>query len=129
MIFVIMIAVLLVRPAGLFGRQPQCGRSQKRRLPVSGRAGRRAPGRAAAVLSVVLVKVLCYALFACAFNLLLGTWPDRSGMLPFGSAAGTGTPQRFGVFQPSHDVVRWQALRCLARCLLYLDPPAGHLLA
>ena len=89
-IFVIMIAVLLVRPAG----------------PVRSRALRRADAAADRVVSLVLgwasslvvlgcwsrrgssircswSKMLCYALFACAFNLLLGT----CGLMSFGHAA------------------------------------------
>ena len=95
-IFIIMAIVLMIRPAGLFGAQ------QMTRESVAGdvRRARRGPGRArpayrvrsdARVLRaragrrsipVFLMKVMCFALFACAFNLLLG----YVGLLSFGHA-------------------------------------------
>ena len=92
-IFVIMAIVLLIRPAGLFGRA-----ALMRGRGASRRTGRRAAAQLLAVGSLLLalglvapfvvypiflMKVLCFALFACAFNLLLG----YVGLLSFGHAA------------------------------------------
>jgi branched-chain amino acid transport system permease protein len=99
-IFVIMAIVLLVKPAGLFG------------TPIEQRAGSAGLGRAerssgvsAATLAVYAIglaallvapfvlydvfvmKALCFALFACAFNLLAG----YAGLLSFGHAAFMGS--------------------------------------
>jgi ABC-type branched-subunit amino acid transport system permease subunit len=43
---------------------------------------------------VFLMKVMCYALFACAFNLVLG----YAGLLPFGHAAFFGTGAYIGAW-------------------------------
>jgi branched-chain amino acid transport system permease protein len=95
-IFVIMAIVLLVRPAGLFGRKIQAQNA------IAAEATRRSfdfSPSARTWLTVVvavaalaapyvlyptfLAKVLCFALFAGAFNLLLG----YVGLLSFGHAA------------------------------------------
>lgn len=95
-IFVIMAVVLLWRPAGLFGRQLQAQNT------LAAEATRETARMSAAtqkkvwilvgVIALVapfflyptfLVKVLCFALFAAAFNLLLG----YVGLLSFGHAA------------------------------------------
>jgi branched-chain amino acid transport system permease protein len=97
-----MAIVLLTRPAGLFGEGLSHGRYHHRcRRPVSAHeeAGflgfTRAQALAFGVLvafvlispfflyPVFLMKVLCFALFACAFNLLIG----YVGLLSFGHAA------------------------------------------
>ena len=95
-IFVIMALVLLIKPAGLFGKPLQVQNvlaAEASRQPVQ--LGRQA-SRAIVVLLVVLglaapwfvyptflMKVLCFALFAAAFNLLVG----YVGLLSFGHAA------------------------------------------
>lgn len=96
-VFIIMAIVLLVRPAGLFGaatRTTAAGESHAtaasglRLSPPTVRnvtialiaTGVLAPW---VVYPVFLMKVLCFALFACAFNLLLG----YVGLLSFGHAA------------------------------------------
>lgn len=95
-IFVIMAIVLLVRPAGLFGRKIQAQNT------IAAEATRRgfdvSPSARTWFVAVVVVaalvapyllyptylaKVLCFALFAGAFNLLLG----YVGLLSFGHAA------------------------------------------
>jgi branched-chain amino acid transport system permease protein len=100
-IFVIMVIVLLVKPAGLFGR----------RLEAQGAPASHAIDRSAGALSpklvwtiglgllalaiaapflfypVFIMKALCFALFACAFNLLIGF----AGLLSFGHAAFMGS--------------------------------------
>ena len=82
-IFVIMAIVLLIRPAGLFGRTAlmrvaapapaRLGGAARQRLAVA-LAAARAAGLVApfVVYPIFLMKALCFALFACAFNLLLG---------------------------------------------------------
>jgi branched-chain amino acid transport system permease protein len=97
-IFVIMAIVLLLKPAGLFGRT----------AVVSGEAVKSTGHEAASsadskrlhrtifiglaivlaimpmlVYPIFVMKVLCFALFACAFNLLLGF----GGLMSFGHAA------------------------------------------
>ena len=98
-----MAIVLLVKPAGLFGRAPvmddrghgdaprspprRCRRvrSPDRRVRRDGRPSSRvAPF---VVYPVFLMKALCFALFACAFNLLIG----YGGLLSFGHAAFLGS--------------------------------------
>ena len=96
-IFVIMVIVLLVRPAGLFGTA-EMSRRERRRVPTAAQQARSdgAPRHRiaffvmlgilvlapAVVYPVFLMKVMCFALFACAFNLLLGF----GGLLSFGHA-------------------------------------------
>jgi len=95
-IFILMALVLLVRPAGLFGRVgggPVIESAPD--VPVSTRASRGAEQLvlvgllAVAALApffvypVFLMKALCFALFASAFNLLIG----YVGLLSFGHAA------------------------------------------
>ena len=81
-VFIIMAIVLLLRPAGLFGKE----------------MNRQLLGYAAfaiivgilpyvGVYPIFAMKVMCYALFACAFNLLLG----YTGLLSFGHAAFLGS--------------------------------------
>ena len=95
-VFIIMIAVLLVRPNGLFGNAAQAAAGHAPGSEDGGHAGTpavlRGVGVAAlafgllaplAVYPMFLMKVLCFALFASAFNLLLG----YGGLLSFGHAA------------------------------------------
>jgi len=95
-IFLIMAIVLLWRPAGLFGRpiQAQTGLAAEARREIV-----RIPSSASrnvwifllitmliaplVLYPTFLAKILCFALFASAFNLLLG----YSGLLSFGHAA------------------------------------------
>jgi branched-chain amino acid transport system permease protein len=90
-VFVVMIGILLVKPSGLFGRAMDD--TSSRQAPTQGSL-RPHTGITAAMLVALLVapfaiysgfvmKFLCYALFACAFNLLLG----YVGLLSFGQAA------------------------------------------
>jgi len=93
-IFVIMIIVLLLKPAGLFGRiaaaHPSNFASQS--SSIGALLTNRYLGAALLLLALVapsfiyplfLMKVFCLALFACAFALLAG----HVGMLSFGHAA------------------------------------------
>lgn len=95
-IFVIMAIVLLVRPAGLFGRKIQAQNTiaaEATRRSFEFSANARTWLTAAVVVAALvapyvlyptyLAKVLCFALFAGAFNLLLG----YVGLLSFGHAA------------------------------------------
>ena len=95
MIFVIMAIVLMVRPAGLFGKGALSGHSVRRRRSPPAHRATRASCSAIAVMALLLaiapfvglypvfmMKALCFALFACAFNLLLGF----GGLLSFGHA-------------------------------------------
>src|SRR5512136_41994 len=50
---------------------------------------------------VLVMKVLCFALFACAFNLLLGF----AGLLSFGHAAFLGT----AAYATGYAMTRWAA--------------------
>ena len=124
-IFVIMAIVLLVRPAGLFGeRRAMAAERSRRAMPAQPRPARsasalRRDARAArwsapfVLYPVFLMKVLCFALFACAFNLLLG----YVGLLSFGHAAFFGigrlrhraTPPRSGACRRSSrsSPARW----------------------
>ena len=100
-IFVIMAIVLLVKPAGLFGKEQYamatpidspCGTAAAARTRCDMRdrcrAARAALRRAVRRLyPVFLMKALCFALFACAFNLLIGF----GGLLSFGHAMFFGT--------------------------------------
>src|SRR5262245_19913002 len=93
-VFLVMIAVLLVRPAGLFGRETgpsphaltfggpaTLPRAMTYALPWLGIAALLvAPF---VFYPVFLMKLWCFALFACAFNLLIG----YGGLLSFGHAA------------------------------------------
>lgn len=95
-IFLIMAIVLMIRPAGLFGGPVASNAGTTESEPANSLARSRSRDRviiavmcvlllaAPAVLyPVFLSKVLCFALFACAFNLLLG----YGGLLSFGHAA------------------------------------------
>jgi branched-chain amino acid transport system permease protein len=94
-IFAIMILVLMVKPAGLFGRERQQGAAPIREgAEIAARTldtGWIGPVIGIALLLVApfvvypvfLMEVLCMALFACAFNLLIG----GGGLLSFGHAA------------------------------------------
>ena len=87
------------------------------------------------VYPVFLMKALCFALFACAFNLLLG----YGGLLSFGHATFLGigglrrraTPPRSGACRRSSAILA--GTRGAARCSALVvgaarDPPPGHLL-
>ena len=88
-----MAIVLLIRPAGLFGQGALMASPRRRlrrsALPRLGLVRRRSSCSRSAlaapfvVYPVFLMKALCFALFACAFNLLLG----YAGLLSFGHAA------------------------------------------
>jgi branched-chain amino acid transport system permease protein len=95
-IFVIMAIVLLVKPSGLFGRQIQVQNTvaaEATRVAIRLSPRWQAAGwglllvlalvAPMAVYPTFLMKVLCFALFAAAFNLLLG----YVGLLSFGHAA------------------------------------------
>ncbi|HVR51170.1 MAG TPA: branched-chain amino acid ABC transporter permease [Pseudorhodoferax sp.] len=95
-IFVIMAIVLLTKPSGLFGKPLQVQNvvaAEATREPLRldarwQRLGWWALGAAALVAPLLvyplfMMKVLCFALFAAAFNLLLG----YVGLLSFGHAA------------------------------------------
>jgi branched-chain amino acid transport system permease protein len=96
-VFIVMAIVLLVRPAGLFGAPTRAAAAGESHAGVAAgvslspslvrsltvvllAAGLIAP---LLIYPVFLMKVLCFALFACAFNLLLG----YVGLLSFGHAA------------------------------------------
>jgi branched-chain amino acid transport system permease protein len=95
-IFAIMAAVLLARPAGLFGRQMEIAHTSTDAAQNPAAAG---PARSElayvvglaaigllaplVVYPVVVMKVLCFALFGCALNLIFG----YVGLLAFGHAA------------------------------------------
>ena len=93
-IFVIMAIVLLVRPAGLFGRRALMERvvDPLAKKPSALRAQSETIAFVVMVAALVvapfvtyplfLMQVLCFALFACAFNLLIG----YVGLLSFGHA-------------------------------------------
>ncbi len=96
-IFIIMAIVLLWRPNGLFGGSAQMQHSAGTHAPTTASAITfKRPELTALILLVVLgvvapflvypavaMKVLIFALFACAFNLIFG----YAGMLAFGHAA------------------------------------------
>jgi branched-chain amino acid transport system permease protein len=93
-IFVIMALVLLIKPSGLFGRAA----SQTSAVEHGGASSAGDAGRSALMFLAVLalffivspffiyplflMKAMCFALFACAVNLLVG----YSGLLSFGHA-------------------------------------------
>ena len=92
-IFVIMAIILLLRPAGLFGRRDE-GESGHAGITQATRTFLENPYVVWALLAfsviapflfypLLLVKILCLALFASAVNLLLGF----GGLLSFGHAA------------------------------------------
>jgi branched-chain amino acid transport system permease protein len=96
-VFIVMAIVLLVRPAGLFGAATRAAAAGESHAAVGAGISLSplvvrsltiallAIGLVAPLLiyPVFLMKVLCFALFACAFNLLLG----YVGLLSFGHAA------------------------------------------
>ena len=96
-IFVIMVLVLLVRPAGIFGSLANIvtghtinvATQQSREYDFVGMMKIVIPVLAVALVApmffypVFLMKAMCFALFACAFNLLVG----YAGLLSFGHAA------------------------------------------
>jgi branched-chain amino acid transport system permease protein len=98
-IFIVMIGVLIARPEGLFGKMGGSKANTLLARPDGERWWRELPTMAkricwgliilAAVAApffvypVFAMKILCFALFACAFNLLLG----YGGLLSFGHAA------------------------------------------
>jgi branched-chain amino acid transport system permease protein len=91
-IFVIMVIVLLLRPAGCSASRLERERRMKPVIAAAGKTptwhlllGVALVGAIApfVVYPTFLMKILCFALFACAFNLLLGF----AGLLSFGHAA------------------------------------------
>ena len=143
-----MVLVLLVKPAGLFGQgalDVATHRGPGRRAAtLRDRAHRRwsrprswrccSPSRrSSASIPVFLMKALCFALFACAFNLLIGF----GGLLSFGHAMFLGTAG----YVCAHAAKDWglpPELAILARHARAdgarrrrrraRDPPPGHLL-
>nr|WP_281722769.1 hypothetical protein [Nitrosomonas nitrosa] len=98
-IFIVMVIVLLARPAGMFGKD-ESSKSGSFDIAFSwpriGATKIAMAGAAIAALTIAapfllypvfLMKALCFALFACAFNLLAGF----GGLLSFGHAAFFGT--------------------------------------
>lgn len=92
-IFVLMVLILMWRPSGLFGRDVGAG-SSNGQLNTAVEERHLSPAFIAVLVALTLIaplfyypvflmKALCFGLFACAFNLLLG----RGGMLSFGHAA------------------------------------------
>lgn len=93
-IFVVMALVLLFRPAGLFGRDVAMS-AASHAVAAAGKMSRKAVLPVAIVAAILLLaaptflypafatRLLCFALFACAFNLLIG----YVGLLSFGHAA------------------------------------------
>ncbi|MFP5341050.1 MAG: ABC transporter permease subunit, partial [Gammaproteobacteria bacterium] len=94
-VFLVMIIVLLIKPAGLFGRETG---AVPHALVGTGGEPLLSRGRMPLVIAaaiallavapfmiypVFLIKLCCFALFACAFNLLIGF----TGLLSFGHAA------------------------------------------
>jgi branched-chain amino acid transport system permease protein len=98
-IFVIMALVLLIKPSGLFGKPAaQVGGVEHGGVSAAGDSGRNALvflGLLAIAFAIApmflypifLMNVLCFALFACAVNLLIGF----VGLLSFGHAMFLGT--------------------------------------
>ena len=82
-VFIIMAIVLLIRPAGLFGKR----KMNRQFLGYAALAIVVAMLPFVGVYPIFAMKVMCYALFACAFNLLLGF----TGLLSFGHAAFLGS--------------------------------------
>lgn len=96
-VFVVMTIVLLVKPSGLFGKSGTAitaptESAQKPSRRTTGQ-GTRIAGWVLLALAVIapfaglyqgfLMKAMCFALFACAYNLLIG----YAGLLSFGHAA------------------------------------------
>ena len=99
-VFIIMAIVLLIRPAGLFGKR----KMNRQFLGYAALAIVVAMLPFVGVYPIFAMKVMCYALFACAFNLLLGF----TGLLSFGHAAFLGSAAyaaghalRYGACPPS----------------------------
>ncbi len=96
-IFVIMVVVLMLRPAGLFGREKDSAANASPPIGATQATGMDDKWAAIGALGVVaaliaapalvypvfLMKLMCFALFAAAFNLLIGF----VGLLSFGHAA------------------------------------------
>ncbi|MEW6124866.1 MAG: branched-chain amino acid ABC transporter permease [Pseudomonadota bacterium] len=94
-IFLVMAFVLLVKPAGLFGKETGAAVQADGGHARAERGTLKSLGIPFAVLLVVfaaapfavypifLMKALCFAMFACAFNLMIG----YGGLLSFGHAA------------------------------------------
>ncbi len=110
-VFLVMILVLLVKPAGLFGRETS---AMPHALVGAGGEPLVSAGRlpvllagAVALLAVApfmiypvfLIKLCCFALFACAFNLLIG----YGGLLSFGHAAFFGS----AAYIAAHAAKEW----------------------
>lgn len=107
-IFVVMAIILLIRPSGLFGKGVLLAASHsvikggadtkigKVVVMVLLAAGIFAP---AIIYPVFLMKALCFALFACSFNLVLG----YGGLLSFGHAAFFGS----AAYATAHAVKIW----------------------
>jgi branched-chain amino acid transport system permease protein len=106
-VFIIMAIVLLIRPAGLFGAVTVAPTPEVESHATA--PGRIAPGMLRwlvigglavgivlplLVYPVFLMKVLCFAIFACAFNLLMG----YGGLLSFGHAAFYGGASYFAAY-------------------------------
>ena len=98
-VFIIMAIVLLIRPAGLFEKK-----MNRQFLGYAALAIVVAMLPFVGVYPIFAMKVMCYALFACAFNLLLGF----TGLLSFGHAAFLGSAAyaaghalRYGACPPS----------------------------
>ena len=106
-IFVIMAIVLLIRPAGCSGGPRDARRSACRGRPPRHARSTTLIGLLIAlglvapfvVYPIFLMKALCFALFACAFNLLLG----YVGLLSFGHAAFFG----WAAYVTGHGVKAW----------------------
>ncbi len=91
-VFIIMVVVLLIKPAGLFGTVMPAPASRTTDVPTPSRGLARLTMIALLLLALVapflfypifLMKALCYALFASAFGLLIG----YAGLMSFGHAA------------------------------------------
>ena len=93
-IFLIMAIVLVFRPAGLFGKPVELAHAPYAEQIASGaNAGRNMIFNSVLIVAALvapfivypefLMNALCFALFACAFNLLVG----YGGLLSFGHAA------------------------------------------
>lgn len=94
-IFVLMAVVLMLMPAGLFGRAGVVAVAPAQARPARGGGGSRALVVGVVLLAIAvaaplvgvypgfLMKAMCFALFACAFNLLTG----YAGLLSFGHSA------------------------------------------
>lgn len=112
-IFIIMAIVLLAKPAGLFGREMKMVHTT---TASSGDAVEFGGGRKReiwyllallviglvaplVIYPVVLMKVLCFALFGCAFNLIFG----YVGLLAFGHAAFFGA----AAYVTAHAATAW----------------------